>query len=195
METPPKVDEIEKRDLSSPSARKALERQADKFLRANGDSVLSPKDEYRKAVRRSNIVARHVADSRMQETHGISESISSSKKRALTEDMHVESIGELPHTPSTENIVVDSIKPEEFDQALIFLFDNVFNEDKIARIILIDVLKNQSGNLRKTEEVSSSTGLSIKQINSAKARIRYKLGGLTVTTADELVEFVKGEAK
>lgn len=195
METPPKVDETETHDLSVPTSRRKLERQADAFLRENGDSVLSPKDEHRKTLRRSNIVMRHLTDAKMQEIHGASDSVSSARKRSLTDEMHTEITSDLLHKPSTEELLVNSFVPEDYDRALIYLFDNVFNNDKIARIILIDILKNCDGNFRKTKEVSTATGLSVKQINSAKARIRYKLKELNAASADDLVDTIKGEMK
>lgn len=195
METPPKVNETETHDLSVPTSRRKLERQADEILRENGYSVLSPKDEHRKALRRSNIVMRHLSDARLQEIHGASDAVSSARKRSLTDEMQSEAASDLLHKPSTEELLVNSFAPEDYEQALVYLFDSVFNNDKIARIILIDVLENCGGNFRKTKDVSAATGLSAKQINSAKARIRYRLKDLNVASVDDLVDTVKGEMK
>lgn len=195
METQSKLDQVEKHDLSNPKSRTILERKADKLLRDNGFSVLSPKDENRKTIRRSKILMEHLADPKLQELHGAFGSVSSSKKRMLTNKTHVEAVKDIMHKPSAEDVLLSSFLPEDFDATLIFLFDNIFNDDKIARIIMIDILKNDSKQFRNTKNISATTGLSMKQIISAKARIRYKLRNIKVSTVDELVGYVKGELK
>lgn len=195
MSTRSKQPRVDEADRSRPASPQALQKRADKILRENGYSVLSERDENRKITRQSRIIKNNLNDAKMQALHGASSSLKPAKKSALTEEMHTTDRNEVMHNTSAEDALIQKQQTSEIEKSLLHIFDHVFEKDKIARIIMICVLREASFDFRNSKEISKITGLSIGQINSAKKRIRYQLQLVEATSIEALMELAKGESE
>ncbi|WP_408595319.1 hypothetical protein ACIPCF_18905 (plasmid) [Paracoccus marcusii] len=179
---------------------RALERKADEILRKNGTSVLSKRDQIRKEARRDSLIRQHAHETDLVELHGSNGIIENSKKPAFFD--HQGHFGAVPnqHSASSEESLLKkevAVLKKEWEKKLRDAVDrviwDVFGNDKITRLILLAIMKPPGLKFLDNKAISQATGLSIKQVTTAKARMKYRVRKADAEAFAELIQLVKGE--
>ena len=176
------------------SVSKALEQQADDILKLAGFPRVTREAIERQVRRHYEILSKNSRDERILLLHGADGFLERTKNSETPERMR-QSSGTIVGCSSTpEDLLFEARASEAFSAAVKHLFDEIFKDDQIVKILLATIILPPHIDFKKTSEISKHTGLSVPMINAAKSRIRYKLKARNFSSVSDLIEAVYKES-
>lgn len=151
--------------------RNAIE--ADSVLTAGGSKVLarSKRNHNRNEQRREIKIQKHFNDETLRATTGATDALPQWSRVKVTD---VPRGYEIPCSPGPEKALLQKEHERLMIEGVAALIGRVFKDDSEVRAVLFAVIKPPGISDSDNKALAQETGLSVPQVEAAKARLRYR---------------------